>query len=295
MTVDLLCVGETMAMVTPVDPQSVRIATTFRLHAGGAESNVAMYAARNGVTTAWLSRLGEDPIGSRLLNEISAAGVIVEHVERIPTHPTGLYLKSVENNRTEVFYYRAGSAASTMGPEMLSRLNIGDVRAVLSSGITVALSESCRQLVDTIADSPTRFAFDVNYRPALWPAATAAEVLRPIARRADIVFVGLDEAKVLWGSTTADDVRDVFPNVPRLVVKDSDVGATEYNDHGSVFAPSPVVEVVEAVGAGDAFAAGYLTADFDGLDALARLRRGHQLAARALTTTADVADYVEQQ
>lgn len=293
MSIDLLCVGETMAMITPVDPQSLRTATNFRMHAGGAESNVAMYAARAGMTAAWLSRLGADPMGSRLLDAISASGVLVEHVERVATHPTGLYLKSVEDGCTQVFYYRRGSAASTLDPEVLSRVNLSDIGVVLSSGITVALSESCHRLVDAIAHSPARFAFDVNYRPTLWPAATAAAVLRPIAQRADIVFVGLDEANTLWHSTTPDDVRDLFPDVARVIVKDADVGATEYNDDGCVFAPSPAVEVVEAVGAGDAFAAGYLTADFDGLNALGRLQRGHQFAARALTTTADVADHEE--
>src|SRR5690606_28028065 len=98
-------------------------------------------------------------------------------------------------------------------------------------------------------DCPSRFAFDVNYRPTLWPAATAAAALQPIAGRADILFVGLDEAKVLWGTNTADDVRDLFPDVARLVVKDADVGATEYDAGGCAFAPSPVVDVVETVGA----------------------------------------------
>jgi 2-dehydro-3-deoxygluconokinase len=82
-------------------------------------------------------------------------------------------------------------------------------------------------------------------------------VLRRLASRADIVFVGLDEARARWKCSTADDVRALLPEPGRLVVKDSDVGANEFSADGIVFEPAIPTEVLEAVGAGDAFAAGH--------------------------------------
>ena len=119
-------------------------------------------------------------------------------------------------------------------------------------------------------------AFDVNHRAALWAPGAAASALLPLARRADLVFVGLDEAECLWHTATADDVRALLPEPTTLVVKDGDVGATEFRraagaDHRT-FVPAIPTEVVEAVGAGDAFAAGYLAALLQGADAAARLR-----------------------
>lgn len=105
---------------------------------------------------------------------------------------------------------------------------------------------------------------------------------------ADIVFVGRDEAAALWGTGTADDVRARFPEVPHLVVKDADVDAIEYEDGQRISLPTPRTEIVEAVGAGDAFIAGWLNGLLTGQDATERLARGHARAAHALSSTQDV-------
>ena len=157
-----------------------------------------------------------------------------------------------------------------------------DAEVVHLSGITPALSASCAALIDTVIDrvaaGPGTLAFDVNHRAALWAPGAAASALLPLARRADLVFVGLDEAECLWHTATADDVRALLPEPTTLVVKDGDVGATEFRRAARrrrphVRAPAIRIEVVEAVGAGDAFAAGYLAALLQGADAAARLQR----------------------
>jgi 2-dehydro-3-deoxygluconokinase len=108
-----------------------------------------------------------------------------------------------------------------------------------------------------------------------------------LANRADIVFVGRDEAQALWGCSTADDVRALLPEPGRLVVKDGDIGATEFSTEGSVFELAIPTEVLEAVGAGDAFAAGYLSALLRGDTTNARLRAGHERARLVLLSTSD--------
>jgi len=111
-------------------------------------------------------------------------------------------------------------------------------------------------------------AFDVNHRAALWAPGAAASALLPFVRRADLVFVGRDEAECVWRTATADDLRALLPEPTTLVVKDGAVGATEYHraagaDHRT-FVPAIPTDVVEAVGAGDALAAGYLAALLQG-------------------------------
>ena len=128
-------------------------------------------------------------------------------------------------------------------------------------------------------------------------ALAIAAFSMPLARRADLVFVGLDEAECLWHTATADDVRALLPEPTTLVIKDGDVGATEYRRAAGAddrtFAPAIPTEVVEAVGAGDAFAAGYLAALLQGADATARLLGGHHRAHLVLQSTSDfVADNV---
>jgi 2-dehydro-3-deoxygluconokinase len=132
-------------------------------------------------------------------------------------------------------------------------------------------------------------SFDVNDRRALWSQEQAATTLARLADAADIAFVGRDEAERLWGTPTADDVRRHLPNCALLIVKDGDVGATAYRgDEASVFVPAPRVDVVEPVGAGDAFASGFLAATLDGADLASSLSAGHAAAARVLMTRGDL-------
>jgi 2-dehydro-3-deoxygluconokinase len=154
--------------------------------------------------------------------------------------------------------------------------------------------ELLQELVVRRAVPGPAVSFDVNHRPALWrqrPSDTAATSLLALARAADIVFVGRDEAEALWGTRKPDEIRDLIgagpgPG-PLLVVKDAGHGATSYAADGTVFAPTPESEVLERVGAGDAFAAGYLAGLLEDRDAAGRLRLGHLVAAATLRTRED--------
>lgn len=288
MTVELLAIGETMAVVAPIDGSRLAEAAEFRLDAGGAESNVAAHVAALGHRAAWYSRLGTDALGDRILRQLAQRGVDVSGVERDPIHPTGLYLKDPGH---AVRYYRAGSAAAQLGPEDAQRLPLQGLRLLHLSGITAAISPSAAAFLDRVIErarvAGVLLSFDVNHRAALWSASIAAERLEELARRADVVFVGRDEAEGLWHTSSAESVRARFPEVPQLVVKDGAFGATAFTPDGTVFEPSPRIHVVDAVGAGDAFAGGYLAALLDGATVADRLRLGHARAALTLQSTSD--------
>jgi len=282
-----------MAMVVPSRPQPLEEASEFALHSGGAESNVAMYLAGLGHRAGWVSRLGDDPLGRRVLRDVAAAGVDTSLVELDQTAPTGVYFKDPQPSGTKVFYYRRGSAASYMRAESLRPLLARPPRVVHVSGITPALSSSCAEMIEEVfrllggGASGVLISFDVNYRPALWPAASAAPTLARLARKAGVVFVGLDEAEVLWGARTAGELRGMLSGPRTLVVKDGSLGATEFDGPQETFVASLPVQVSEPVGAGDAFAAGWLSGWLRELPSVQRLRLGHLLAAAALSSTAD--------
>jgi 2-dehydro-3-deoxygluconokinase len=282
---EVVCVGESMALVTPDPPAPLSLGGPMRLDVAGAESTVACYLAMLGVRSAWASRVGDDPLGDLLRTRIASYGVDTSLVETDPAAPTGVFFKD-PGERTTVYYYRSGSAASRLGPELLPALS----GVVHLSGITPALSSSCADLVEQVLASPLTTSFDVNYRPGLWPAAAAAPVLRRLANQADVVFVGLDEAQTLWDVATPGDVRALLPAPGILVVKDGAVGAYSFGPAGPAFVPAPAVEVVEPVGAGDAYAAGYLYGVLHDLPETDRLRLGHLVAGAALRVTGDVGD-----
>jgi 2-dehydro-3-deoxygluconokinase len=286
---DLLAVGEAMAVLCPDPPGPLRHASTLTMSTAGAEANVAVHLAALGLRTAFVSRVGDDPFGELLSDRLTAAGVDTL-LATDPAAPTGVYFKDPAAAGTRVHYYRAGSAASAMDASIWA--GCPRARVVHLSGITPALSATCADLVATgLGERPVPGAvmsFDVNYRPGLWPAARAAPVLAGLANLADIVFVGLDEAAALWGTTTPGQVRDVLFRPATLVVKDGAVGATGYGPEGVTFEDALAVDVVEPVGAGDAFAAGYLFGLLSGRSPRDRLRLGHHLAGAVLRTVADV-------
>jgi 2-dehydro-3-deoxygluconokinase len=290
----VVCLGETMALVAPDPPRPLVEAHRLRLGHAGAESNVAVGLAALGTPAAWCSRLGDDPLGRRVAADIAAAGVDTSLV-RFVAAPTGVLIKDPQAAATTVLYYRAGSAASTMDASDADRALAAGPALVHLTGVTPALSAGCAAAVDRVLDRApadgVTVSLDVNLRPRLWPdPGTAAATLRSLAQRADIVFVGRDEAAALWGCDDAADVRACLDAPPVLVVKDGAEPATAFVGGLATSVVPLGVPVVEPVGAGDAFAAGFLHAHLAGRPPEAALRLGHLLAAEVLASAGDQAE-----
>jgi len=293
----VVCFGETMGMFTPTTSVPLNDADAFTLGTGGAESNVAMHLAELGHQVAWAGIVGTDPVGTKIIDAIADAGVDTRWVGRSGDAPTGLYLKEPDTGSgAHVFYYRHGSAASTLKIADAAGWPLAGTRWIHTTGITPALSPTCSELVEHVLDNARGWgasvSFDINFRPGIWSVEEAAPRLLALASKATVVLVGLDEAAVLWGCVTPADVRALLPGLPYLVVKDSSIDATEYmlgadgTDIVTVV-PARKVDVVEPVGAGDAFAAGYLSGLINEHSSSDRLERGHSRAAWALGSRED--------
>ncbi|MEU3373323.1 sugar kinase [Streptomyces sp. NPDC006711] len=293
--VDVVCLGESMVTFLPLRPGRLADVPAFERTIGGAESNVACALAAAGHSTRWVSRVGADGFGDHLVETIGGYGVDVRAVRRDPHRPTGIYFRTADDRTAdghEVLYYRAGSAASAMSPATVPHRDLWAGRVLHLSGITAALSDDCLALMrDLLARRPGRpsVSFDINYRPGLWRDAAGPRVLLDLARGADIVFVGADEAEAAWGMRGPAALREALPEPDVLVVKQGAAGATVFaRGSGRVAERAPRVEVVAPAGAGDAFAAGFLGATLRGLPVRDRIRHGHLMAAAVLTVPGDL-------
>ncbi|MFI7889809.1 sugar kinase [Streptomyces sp. CACIS-1.16CA] len=326
-TTDVVCLGESMVTFLPSQPGRLADVPSFGRGIGGAESNVACALAAAGHRAAWVGRVGADGFGDHLVETIASYGVDTSAVRRDPVRPTGIYFRTATDRATdthEVAYYRAGSAASAMSPANVPYEELFAGRVLHLSGITAALSGDCLALLrELTAARPGRplVSFDVNHRPHLWRGGDAdASVLLELARRSDLVFVGEDEAEEAWGIVGAEAIRAAVPEPAVLVVKRGSAGATVFasglrpgprssiaggaesagarssSAGGAEFAdtvthvPALHVDVVAAVGAGDAFAAGFLSATLRGLPVRDRARHGHLMAAAVLTVPGDLTE-----
>ncbi|MEU7424137.1 sugar kinase [Streptomyces sp. NPDC040750] len=323
----MVALGESMVTFLPSRPGRLADVLSFRRAIGGAESNVACVLAAAGHTARWVSRVGADGFGQHLVERIAGYGVDTGAVRTDPDRPTGIYFRTAADRATdahEVAYYRAGSAASAMAVDTVDLAAARAGRVLHLSGITAALSAPCLELMrELTAPRPGRplISFDVNHRPALWRDADGPCVLLELARRADIVFVGDDEARDAWGLHGPHAIVEALPEPGTVVVKRGGGGASVFardtgpapdgqggggggggvaafgpdtrqaRDAGgtATFVRPPRVDVVSHIGAGDAFAAGFLSATLRGLSVKDRLRHGHLFAAAALTTPGDLA------
>lgn len=292
--IDVICLGETMAMVTPANQSALHHTVEMTLSMGGAESNVALGLAAMGVPVSWMSRVGNDDFGQRICAELNAGGVDTALVEVDPVRGTGLYVKSPEHEGVpaRVLYYRQGSAASAMDlgflrdPARAKALSAAKLLHV--SGITAAISDSCMQMLREVMARPrsTRICFDVNWRGQLWQDRDASALVE-LANGADIVMLGLDEAELAFGTVTEEEIRALLPGPSILVLKNEATSTVALTPHGRFEVPALRVQVVEPVGAGDSFAAGFLSGLLAGLSVPQALRRGHLAAACTLTVRSD--------
>ena len=281
----VLTVGETMAMLDPLEDGA-----TYRLRIGGAESNFAVALTRLGVEVTWVSRLGADPFGDLVAGTLAREGVDVR-VRRDPERPTGVYFKSRAGSETRMHYYRAGSAATQLAPADVPDEALEDVSLVHLTGITPALGDGPRELVRQVAARARirgiAVLLDPNYRAALWASPADAAGALPVA---DWVLCSLEEGNVLYGTDSpAELARAVGGNV---AIRVGERGALVTDGDQLVeVRPGSLEDVVDEVGAGDGFAAGFAYGLLHGWPPVRCANAGNVVAAGALRGGGDWETY----
>ena len=293
---DLVTLGETMVLLLAEQPGPMREATTFRRHIAGAECNVAVGLTRLGHAAGWISRVGDDEFGRAVVFRIRGEGVDTSHVIADPDAPTGLMVRERRDvGPIDLVYYRRGSAASRLSPADLDAAYIRAAKFLHLTGITPALSESCRNAVFEAAEmahaAGVQITLDPNYRSKLWSRDDFRRVLRDLAARCDILLPGVEEAELLTGESDPQvAARDLHGLGPRCVVlKLGAQGALAVADDQQIHVPALRLErIVDPVGAGDAFAAGFLSGLLRGFDMAGALRLANRCGALAMCAPGDM-------
>jgi 2-dehydro-3-deoxygluconokinase len=262
---DVLTFGETMGLFYPEGNRGLGTGGTITQSFGGAESNVAIGLVRLGCRSGWFSLLGDDPLGHGILKAIRGEGVDVSRVRFSREAPTGLMLREAIRGRLSVYYYRAGSAASRMSAADIDASYIASSNILHLTGITPALSLSClesvRAAIKAAKAAEVKISFDPNLRLKLWNLEQARPVLLELAEAADYFLPGFDELKLLYGTKDEAAIMDHVSRLNAVTVIKS-VGQENWLVNGSQVTRVPFVRterVIDTVGAGDGFCAGFLT------------------------------------
>jgi 2-dehydro-3-deoxygluconokinase len=290
----LVTFGETMGLVTMDGVGPVEYARGWSFGIGGAESNVAIGVARLGGAATWIGRVGPDAAGDLVARRLLAEGVDAVVVR--DTAFTGLMVKHRRSGTDlRVDYHRAGSAGSRLGPADVPDARVAAAGVLHVTGITAALSrtalQAVRHAVGVARAAGVPVSLDVNYRAKLWAPAVAAPILRDLVARADVVFAGRQEAQLVLGCgplPSAELARALAGLGPgEAVLKDGARGCTAVIDGSRLELAARPVTVLDPVGAGDAFVAGYLAERLAGRPPAERLRTAVSTGAYAVTVPGD--------
>jgi 2-dehydro-3-deoxygluconokinase len=289
---DVVTFGETMGLFMPSAGMPIETSETFRKSFGGAESNVAIGLARLGHRPGWFGFLGDDPFGIAIRNAIRGEGVDVSRVKLIKEAPTGLMFRDLQYGQLSVYYYRNTSAARLMTPQDLDEAYISRAKVLHVTGITPALSDSCRETVFAAVELARRngvkVCLDPNLRLKLWSAAEAREVIWKLAESADYFLPGLDELKLLFPDLDEEGIYRKLETLSSVTVVKAD-GKAIVLETGRRQAVDwfPVRTVVDPVGAGDGFCAGFLSGLLRGFTHVEAARLGNLVGSLVVQSTGD--------
>jgi 2-dehydro-3-deoxygluconokinase len=290
----LTTLGEALVVMDPVSRGPLRHVGGFEKNLGGAELNVAVGLSRLGHRAGWAGRLGDDEFGKEILAFARGEGVDVSRTRLDSEAPTGLYFKEWRAlDQLRVYYYRAGSAASRMRFDELDLEYLLSGEILHLTGITAALSESCHDLIERLLSAANErgvtVSFDVNVRRLLFEGRDPRKVLGPLATRADLLFLSDDEADLLFGGSDPDSLTEARRDIrAETVVVHHAKGAFAVEESVVSEKAAYPVDVVDTVGAGDAFVAGFLSGRLRGWSTEECLDMANACGACAVTVPGDL-------
>ncbi len=291
-----LLIGEPMGLFIAKSKGKLEEIDEFSLTTCGAEFNVAVGMKRLGHDVSYMTKLGDDPFGRKIVNMMNKTGISTDMIIYSTTNPTGFMFKSmVSEGDPSIFYFRKGSAASTLCGKDVEYLDYSNYDIIHMTGITPALSDSTKEATDTLLrmarENGITFSFDPNLRPQLWPSKEAmANYMNEMACKADIFLPGINEAKIILGEDSPEKIAEYYleRGTKTVIVKLGAEGAYFATAHENGYVQGYDVEtIVDTVGAGDGFAAGVLTGLRENLPLREAVRRGCAIGAIQIMSKGD--------
>ncbi|MEK3890489.1 sugar kinase [Bacillus sp. FSL K6-3431] len=269
--VDVVTIGESMILFQPMMDRSIQYAPLFTKTIAGAESNVAIGLTRMEKKVRWISHVGDDPFGRFLLSTLTGEGIDVSLCKVQSKENTAVYFKDIKGAYDPtVYYYRKNSAASKMKSTDIQSEWLESARHLHITGITPALGEATADMIMEVMERAKAkgmtISLDPNIRRKLWSEEKARKTIIKMIPLCDIFMPGLDECQFLFGEKSLDEYGEILLNKgPSLILlKLGEKGSIAITEEYTTKKESiKVKQIVDTIGAGDAFASGCLSVLLD--------------------------------
>jgi len=293
---DLVTLGEVLLRLSIPSPGRFETARQLDVQIGGAEANVAATCARLGLRTALISALPANAWGDRVRRELASHGLDCAGVRMREDARLGVYFLeyAAPPRPIRVLYDRRDSAFARLTVDEVDWEPLRRARLVHLSGITPALGDAPRALFRRALGEAELVSFDVNYRAKLWKPDEARDLMLGVLPQVRYLFVGADEARTIFG--LEGEAEAVLTGLTRLAPKatvtlmQGEAGST-VADRARLYRPAPrhTVQVVDPIGAGDAYVAGFLWAVLGKRELQEAVEVGNAVAALKCSMWGDIA------
>ncbi|MCI6157201.1 MAG: sugar kinase [Peptoniphilaceae bacterium] len=292
----VLTSGEPMGLFIAQEEALLEDVRHFMTSVAGAEFNVAVGLRRLGFSVGYLTKLGNDPFGRQIQKVMEANGIDTSMTRFTKDHNTGFMLKSkTSHGDPDIYYYRKGSAASTISVEDVSSINWKEWDALHTSGILPATSTSAMDatiyLMKSAREHGKPVFFDPNLRPQLWKSKEIMiKKINHMASLADYVLPGENEGIILCGSKDPRIIAEFYlsKGAKAVIVKVGAEGAWAFTKIDGIHVPSyQHGPIVDTVGAGDGFAVGVESALLEGRSMEEALKRGNAIGTIQIMNCSD--------
>jgi len=304
---DVVTFGEAMVRLSPTHFQRLEQTRSLDLNVGGAELNVAVGVTRFGMKSAWVSKLPKNPLGYLIRDRAAEFGVDCSHIIWSDQGRAGLYFLEfgASPRASSVLYDRAGSSISMVQPGEVdwAKVFTGSKHFHLS-GITPALSPSASEVTVEALKAAKKagctVSYDLNYRKKLWTPADAKRIQEPMMADVDILITTEEDTNVVFGikekdyEAAAERLAQTFKLKIVAITLREDLSVWRNNwtaiayQAGKIFRDRKYeVEIVDRVGAGDSFTAGFLYGWLKEKDVQKGVQYGNAFAALKHTLPGD--------
>lgn len=290
----ILTIGEPLGMLCAATQGELRNVDTFKRYVAGAELTYAVGMARLGYDVTYVTKVGNDPMGLHILDFLQKEKVNTEFLDIVDNYSTGIEMKrSSKDGWPELYYFRGNTAAQLLGRNDINRINFDEYEHLHITGISIALSQSCReavmQMISEAHAHDITVSFDPNLRAKLWPNEDEMRyILNGITILCDIVFPELLEAQKLLGTSDPDTIADFYisAGVKTVVLKMGDGGIFVKNKKERFLAEDyPYTDIIDRMGVGEGFAVGMTSALLEGRTLEHAVARGRIIGAHIATDT----------
>lgn len=292
---DVVTIGDAMITFDPITKGPLRYVHSFERKIGGAELNFAIGCARLGVQTGFISRIGNDGFGQYIFNFIRGEGIDISQVKLIDGYPTSINFKEIlEDGSGRTFYYRDRSPTEALTKDSIDEDYLKNTKILHITGVFAAIDPKNMSILEHTVQLAkkhgVKVSLDPNIRLKLWSIDEARANLLKLLPYVDFVFSGEEEARWLFGDKSIEQYITIFKEYgpDHIVIKRGEKGATGYanGELRNVTAKQPK-KVVDTVGAGDGFNAGYIYSYLHGYSLEQSLEFANTIGSMVVTVAGD--------